>query len=504
VPTRPLILVGLTALALAGCSGAAGSGSAGDATSAAAGAAAAYAPADSLVYIHADKRVTGWQAMQPLRTSLALNQQAGDSLGTLAQAMSGLLLEPQKEIRPALIGESAFMITSNAPGTRATDPRVWRFLTYDTVTDRPAIERWLPKEFRQIGNAGDFALWAPLQGGEFVMALSDHVLLGASTTPDLRAAIARGAGGKDSLADDPDFVAALARDHDTDAVVRGYSRDDLVAAFDSNSWGGRDSVGLQGLTRALGLAKTAFDAGPAELGIWIHAHPASTPEGYPAATPFEPTLLKRVPYGTIAYVGLNDMGAQLPQLARLVDLAHDAVGSTQTGQSVPGWFSGLIGVGVDQMAPFLHGEQAWWWGPSLGAAFRPDETDTAYGTAQQVSRNYTAKHGPDQKMVAARDGDVVSVRTVVEPDPESPPPPDPDSTLGGDPEFTALLAHAALPEKVSVLVYADPRPFRSSPAADDQSERTTADTFGRLLLWTAPADGGYDLSVYAELNPSSG
>jgi hypothetical protein len=500
VRLRTITLIAIGAVLVAGCGSADRSGQPGGATSASAdaGPAAAYAPPESLVYLHADKTSVGWKQLAPQRDALEKIQNYSGGLNMLAWAFSGLWLQPQKEIRAATSGgESAFIIIAN---DKATDPAVdgWRYLAYDTVSDRAALERELAKGWNRSGDDGDFALYTSKSGGD-VTALSEKVTLSATTMADLRGAIARGTAGGPSLAGDPDFVAALARDHDADAVIRGYSRGDLAGALDPNAGGDQGgSSDMLGATTALGLAKTSFDAGLSAKGIWVHAHPATTAGGYPAATPFQPTLLKRVPRGAIVYVGLSDMGDQLAQLARLVDTGGSAFGTAQTSATVPGRFAVRVGIDVAQMTPFLHGEQAWWWGRSTGAAFRPSDPDAAYATAQQVARHFAAEEGSAlQGMKASRDGDIVTVNETYL-DPDKPPPADPDATLTDDAGFDDLLRDAELPDKVSALVYGDPRSFHPQPG-DDASEKTAFDSLGRMLLWSVPVDGGYDLDYYAEL-----
>jgi hypothetical protein len=500
---RSIMAIVLGTALIAGCGGADRSGHAGETTSASAdaGPAAAYAPPESLVYMHADKTSDGWKQLAPERDALEHVRNDGDGLSALAWTFSGLWLQPQKELRAATSGgESAFIVIANDP---SSDPAVegWRYLAYDTVSDRAALERGLAKDGNRSGEDGAFALYTSKSGID-VTAVSDTVTLSASSMADLRAAIARGTGGRPSLAGDPDFRAALARDHDADAVIRGYSRGDLAGALDFNASGDQGgNSDMLGATTALGLAKTSFDAGIGAKGIWVHAHPAATAAGYPAATPFEPTLLKRVPTGAIVYVGLSDMGDQLAELARLVDTGGSAFGTTQTSATVPGWFATRIGIDVAQMTPFLHGEQAWWWGRSTGAAFRPSDPDAAYTTAQQVERHFTAEEGSAlQDMKAGRDGDIITVNETYL-DPDEPPPANPAATLSDDAGFDDLLRDAGLPDKVSALIYGDPRPFHHQPG-DDEGEKTAFDSLGRMLLWSVPVDGGYDLDYYAELTPA--
>jgi hypothetical protein len=495
---RTITLVALGALLVAGCGGADRSGQAGE--GAEAGPAAAYAPADSLVYLHADKRSDGWKQLAAFRDAVDETPPVGDGAEWLAWTFAGSGLEPQPEIRAAAVGESAFIILSNKRPTDASHAAPPLFLAYDTVTDRAAVERGLAKDWTRAGDDGGFALYST-ENGAFAMALSDTVSLSASHMVDLRAAIARGASGGPSLADDPDFRAALARDHDADAAIRGYSRGDLASAvrFRASDDDGETDTYLARATNALGLAKTAFDVGATAHGIWVHAHPAATASGYHAAEPFEPTLLQRAPSGTLAYLDLSDVGDQLPQLARLLDQDGEMAGTGLTSASAPAWFADRIGLTADQVTPFLHGEQGWWWGRhSTGAAFRSADPDAAYAAAQQVATKLAGEddwgsHGPR----ASRDGDVVTVDEAIVHE-DQPPPANTDAMLADDSGFAALLRDAALPDEVSVLLYGDHRtpPSERSGSGEDKS---TLDVLGRALLWTTPADGGYDLGFYAEL-----
>jgi hypothetical protein len=496
---RTLVPAVVAAALVAGCGGAARSGQAGSdaAPAAVAGPAAAFAPPESLYYIHADTGTSRWQEMAPLRASIAKIENFQGGFETLATLLSGNLLEPFiEEAGSAFLGESAFVIVSNEAGAEPSSERVLRYLVYETITDRPAAEHWLERDLRPTGEDGAYKLYANNKQ-RWVAAVSDQIMLIAASDADLHDAITRAADGGSSLADDPDFRAALARDHDADAAVTGYSRGDLAAALSLN-----EGVGLPGMTSGLGLTKTAFSAGPSDKGVWVHAHPAATPDGYPAATPFEPSLFKRVPAGALVYVGLSDMGGQLPQLAGLFDhVGPWPLDERMKSDGLPGWLTKQSGVTVDQMRLFLKGEQAWWWGGTTGVAFRPDDTDSAFAVLQQASRynGGVSGYGSDDTK-ASRDGDVVSLTSRYL-DPNEPPPENPDATLADEPGFGDFLHDSGLPDKVSLLVYGDPRPLHSSTPENGEREKSVIGVFDRFLLWTTPAEGGYDLALYAELSP---
>ena len=157
------------------------------------------------------------------------------------------------------------------------------------------------------------------------------------------------------------------------------------------------------------------------------------------------------------------------------------------------------------MRPFLSGEQGWWFGGlSTGVAFRPADADGALTVLEQAAGHFNSPGSSSVENAAARrDGDVVTIDSHYV-DPDAPPPPNPDATIADEPGYDAFMAAAALPAEVSLLLYADPRPFRERVSdADDSSSAngSASDLLGRMLLWTAPSEGGYELSFYAEIVP---
>jgi hypothetical protein len=497
VPLRLGLAAALASLTLVGCGGSSKSQPAQTVTSvkatgggAQAGPAAAYAPPDAVLYLRADRRTPEWKRMAPLRERVSLQFNGADGpFHLLAATLTGRLLEsPVPELEAALAGESATVLYARSPAASSTDSPT-RLLSYDEVVDRAAVARWLATNSRRSGDDADFALYGARDGNS-ASAISDHVWLTATTMADLRAAIDRAQGGQASLAGDTAFRAALARDHDADAALVGYSRGELLDTVSEGMFGERNTA--TGLTGALGLANAAFSVGVTGKGFWIHAHPATTPGGYRADNVFAPTLLQRVPKGTYAYLGFSDAGAQLDQLARMYDGFVGSIGSSQTSDTMPAWAKWRLGITPEQAQVFMRGEQAWWWGPQSGVAFRPADPAAALTVAQQIAGHATHLDYGIEQMTPSRDDAIVTLLGKANEGASNEP-------ITADPAFSDLLEQAGVPTKVSLLFYLDHRLVQGFDKPTTPSGSSSPDVLGSLVIWTAPVEGGHDLGAYFNL-----
>jgi hypothetical protein len=74
-----------------------------------------------------------------------------------------------------------------------------------------------------------------------------------------------------------------------------------------------------------------------------------------------------------------------------------------------------------------------------------------------------------------------------------------DAPITDDPAFSELLEHAGVPTKVSLLFYIDRRLVQAFDKPTAQTGAARSDVLGSLLIWTAPVEGGHDLSAYFNL-----
>ena len=69
--------------------------------------------------------------------------------------------------------------------------------------------------------------------------------------------------------------------------------------------------------------------------------------------------------------------------------------------------------------------------------------------------------------------------------------------------FTGLLRDAAVPDRVSLLLYLDPRLTRTFDPAKGEDGKPRSDVLSGLVLWVAPAGDGYDVGIYFNLEQRS-
>jgi hypothetical protein len=468
-----------------------------------AGPASSYAPPDSALYLRADRKQPAWPRLHHMGARLTQEFVYGnvDPLQLLAWVATGKMMEwPDPSLRAALGGDAVLFLARDPQLTRDTSHLSnTHLMSYDEVSDRGGVERWLAKSAHRDGDDGEFALYAD-PSRHIVAGLSDTVFLTATGMADLRGAIDRKARGARSLADDPAFRKALARDYDRDATIVGYSRGELVAELAAGIFA-EPRPAEPSLTSTAGLTGVAFSAGVTDSGFWMHAHPASGPGRYDATHTFAPTLLERVPKGSYAYLGFADAGAQLAQLARIYDgfaLLYGGPppsGEPAPSDKLPAWAETRLGIGREQLQAFLHGEQAWWWGLQSGVAFRPADAPAALAAANQVSRQALYLDYGIDHLTPARDGDVVSLTGVARAGAAR-------ETITHDPAFGDLLRHARVPKRVALLFYADRRLVHVFDHPAKPGGARVQDQLSALVLWIAPVDGGYDVDVYANLeNP---
>jgi len=487
IPATVVVVAGL--VLAAGCGHGAASPSADSApppTPGDPGPGAAFAPAGSLLYVRTPGAGAAWQAVARVRAHVrGLNGfDPENSLGGFVRLMVGAdFAGGPKQVVSSLTGESSEVVVSRR-AVRGEDgsPTTDAFF-YSQVSDRDGLARWFAPHYTRTGSDGDFTLYRGRGRWVGYSALSDTAWLWASSETTLREAIATAAGKHPSITSDGQFASAFSGLDAGGAALVGYTRGDLASGVRALYLRGDGPSGTQTLTDALGLADTAFAIGANSHGAWLRAAPHLPANGYRPGPVFSPSLLDEAPARSWMYLGVADGGAQLGAFDRLV--APLLGGDTRDLHGIDHFLHDLYGFSASDLAAIGPGEQAWFVGPTDGAAFRPGDADRAAGTLAAVARRYAA-----EGFQTGRDGDVVWLHGHAR-------------SEGGRepvPSIAALVDHAGLEGPVSWIGAVNVRGLFSGFSEDgDGSTSTPQQAVVGAVLTVAPgAAGRYRLQAYLD------
>ncbi|HEX5251918.1 MAG TPA: hypothetical protein VFW14_19810 [Gaiellales bacterium] len=487
IPATVAVVAGL--VLAAGCGHGAASrsgGSAAPATPGDPGPGAAFAPAGSLLYVRTPGAGAAWQAMTRVRAHVrGLNGfDPEDSMGNLVRLMVGAdFAEGPKQMFRSLTGESSEVVVSRR-AVRGEDgsPTTDAFF-YSQVSDRDGLARWLAPHYTRTGSDGAFSLYRGRGHWVGYSALSDTAWLWAGSETTLREAIATAAGKDPSIASDGRFTSAFSGLDARGAALVGYTRGDLAGGLRKLWMRDGQPSGTQTLTDALGLADTAFAIGANSRGVWLRAAPHLPANGYRPGPLFSPSLFDEAPAGSWMYLGVADGGAQLGAFDRLVAPLMGA--TTPDLHGVDRLLHDFYGLAPSDLAAIGAGEQAWFVGPTDGAAFRPNDADRAARTLAAVAGRYAG-----QGFQSGRNGDVVWLHG------------HPGSGRGRAPvpSMAALVDHAGLEGPVSWIGAVNVRGLFSGWSEDGANPSSTPQqaVVGAVLTVAPGAAGRYRLQAYLD------
>lgn len=190
--------------------------------------------------------------------------------------------------------------------------------------------------------------------------------------------------------------------------------------------------------------------------------------GFHPGSSFTPSLLSYVPPNELLYVGIKDGSSQWPQLDRAFTwvagygFSNQARSSQGSAPFVERLLSEYFRVEPSDVAKMGSGEQSWFFGDTVGAAFRPTNLAEAVSTAAAMTR----RRFPYSGVTTGHDHGAVWIR---------------NSTLTHEihvpgPSPTTLVKRAELSHKVSLIVAVDLSPFTAAGAAGTLTSLTGAST----------------------------
>lgn len=470
-----------SALAVSGCGGNSVS------TGSSAGEAASYIPAGSPVYLEATTDFDGAQWKQV--NTLAKLFPAYPELRTMVDdALKSDQVNFETEVKP-LLGEKAAVATLGLPDAAAVAGE----LSQGNAGDAAAASG--DSEFVgvvELADGKDDAVTALLvkSGGtkagthdgvnyytdssETVAAVTSGVLLVSDTKEQLIAALdAHKAGGDKTLGGTSKFADALAK-LPADVFGQAYIDFGAIAQTAQKSAPQLDQVGLGDYANAVMVASVAAEPeGLRMKGLVTGAPDMGTSE-------FAPTLTDKVPADAIAYVGFNDLAAQIATALEQVRAAQSSEATDQI-DALAGQLPQLLGVSLDDLSALATGEHAIVvtpGSPNIGAAlmlkvadgtragktldalrvgvpqllrtFSPDVTLPPWKQVPLAAgvTGWQLPISPEASAVYGVDGDLAIVGTSV---PAVTAVQRPVAPLSGSADFTA--ATTGMPDKVSSLLW---------------------------------------------------
>jgi len=454
------LAIAAPACALAGC----GSGSA--ATAAATGAGASAVPAQTLAFVdvNLDRSSTGWRNLQTVGARIPGWTTLTRQLLTALAHGSGAGQNFDSAIRPWLGGEAAVAVTSVDISGGRPHPVVE---AYVAVTDPSALERALTGVggFTGDGTRDGYSLYrAPASAGSYA-AVGSGALLIASSSAALDQQISLGGGHGATLASTGLYRRTLAA-LPGGRVLTGFVNTSRIgnllglAASIAPGAGGVSAPQIARLDQAVassGSVGLALSADPGGLRAAAVVVPPTATGPAPSGTAaFVPALLHQVPASTLAYVGTHGSAAA----ATAWRAAPSALsGAARTALEVLGRAAPLFTgeIGIDATAAPARG---------LNVLLTPaDPVAAAAAINRLVSSLHTwaphavVRRGPAGGFVELgkaaaglppigwhRNGGMFVIGT----DPAAPAP---ANSLADAPAFTALLAQAGVPTRVTALAY---------------------------------------------------
>ena len=452
---------------------------------------ASFAPRGSVLYVSTTSDPSAWAALSHVRSRIPFGDSWNETTpgNLIAELLSGHPFDiSTSPIAHALTGSSSETLVSYRGAKGLHVGLLPDVIFYSGVRDAGFLQNWLKKSSQRIGSDGPFTLYRAKKPGIGYHAVSKSGWLFAYSLPSLRRAIASGSGQEPSLAHDPAVRSALAAVDTRDAALVGYTRGDLLqelTATHENLKESGDGTDTTELTPGFGLADTAFAIGANASGFWLDSAPRTSMSGYRPGPTFTPTLLGEIPQNELLYVGIKNGSGQWARIDNSFHTyAKAAFGSSNenSGRFIESLVSLYFRIRPSDITNLGDGEQAWYFGDTVGAAIRPANLSQALSAAQAMTR----RTFPDSGVATGRDGDVVWLRNTRLAN---------QATIPG-PAPSALVLRAHLKYPISLVIAADLSPLTSALVDGSQPDGA----LDGVVMATAPGtDGRYQLDAYIDV-----
>ncbi len=458
---------------------------------------ASFSPANSLLYFQSTGAGRALDALEAITTHVHFgsNWDMTSSGNAYVELISGEAFAPYGPIAKYTSGlGSETLLQGGAPGPHGGVANV---LYYEQVTNRAGLERWLLLHNRPDGHLDGFALYTARPPQIGVDAVSNSAWLLAFSMPTLRAAIETHESGHASLLDDTAARTAVSSVNAAHAAIVGYTRGDLLhemlATHEFPVDFGSPNETVQ-LTKALGLGDMGFAIGANTTGYWLRATPTLAAGGYRPGPTFTPSLLSQIPKNTIVYVGIADGAAQWPGIDRV--LATYVGGNSDPNPStanpnpagVQSLLAGYLRVDPSDVAR-IGGEQEWFYGDSVGAAFRPTNMAEAQAALDHIV------DAPEARALGyrtGRDGSVLWLHGHWSASAQS-------AAVAG-PAPATLLARAGVTRPISWVVAVDVAPLVHLVEMQPKEQGQPFDSVDGVVITTSPdTSTQYNLDVYVDI-----
>jgi hypothetical protein len=457
------------------------------------GVGASFAPRSSLLYVSRTGDASAWAALSHVRSRIPFGGSwSVSSAGNLfAELLSGRTFDiATSPVASALTGYGSETLASFHGVKGLPVGLLPDVVIYSGVNDQHAVEQWLATTSQRIGKDGTFDLYHAKQPHIGYDAVSAHAWIFAYSLASLRRAIAVGTGHEPSLATDPSALDALSAVDSRGAALVGYSRGDLLrelTATHENLADSGDGTDTLKLTPALGLTDTAFAIGAHPTGFWINSAPRLTATSYRPGPQFTPTLQSGIPKNELLYVGVKNGASQWPQLDRA--LTSYATGTFGTSNAAPthlieSLISTYFRFSPTDIAHLGTGEQAWYFGDTIGTSIDPTNLAQTLATAEAMTHRALPYSGAS----ATHTGSVVSITNTALAH---------NARIPG-PRPTILIQRAHLDQPISLIAAVDLAPLTSLLAGDDQPDHA----IDGIVISTTPGTGlRYRFDAYIDVAP---
>jgi hypothetical protein len=379
----------LVAVVVAGCGGSSKAGAAGAAGTD--GRAAQAFPASTVAFLDAntDESSTAWKQLLALgqrfpswpKLVTEFDKAANDATDdgpTLAQLRSWL-------------GTELAIGVLDVP-TNGADPTV---LGFAEVRDKAKLEAAITKDkdTRSLGKHGDYDLFGSKD--DAVVAISADTALISNVKGVAEAAIDRLGGTGDRLADlstYQDTLASLPSDNIVVAYAPGSALQKLVTlAREKDPTGRTDSVTdaqFDKITEALaGIRSFGFSLGATDTGLRMRGTSLLSGDSKNLSSPYEPTLLARVPASSWFAASFGDAGTSAK------NAADQALASNPSAKQQVAQVEAALGIKLDDVYALLSGEHALFAGPgapvSAGMILHPEDVPRGAATLKALTKLLT-------------------------------------------------------------------------------------------------------------------
>ena len=276
--------------------------------------------------------------------------------------------------------------------TNGADPTV---LGFAEVRDQAQLEAAITKDkdTRSLGKHGDYDLFGSKD--DAVVAISADTALISNAKGVTEAAIDRLGGTGDRLADLSTYKDTLAS-LPSDNIVVGYAPGSVLQKLvtlgrQKDPTGSTDSLSnaqFDKITEALaGVRSFGFSLGATENGLRIRGTSLLSSDSKSFSTPYEPTLLTRVPASSWLAASFGDVGVNAKSAVDQV-IASNPSAKEQVAQA-----EAALGIKLDDVYALLSGEHALFAGPgapvSAGMILHPEDVQRGATTLKALTKLLT-------------------------------------------------------------------------------------------------------------------